>query len=129
MMGRSLFPLVHDAAARAAWANEVFIQISESETARALRTPEWTYVALADQPHARQYPGSLRYRDYQLYDNRADPDQLFNLCGRVDPPGIVHYIGDRSTRQITARLRQRLIQRMVEAGEPRPKIDLWEYYP
>ncbi len=129
MMGHSLLPLVHDAAARAAWSNEVFVQISESETARALRTPEWTYVALADQPHATQYPGSLRYRDYQLYDNRADPAQLFNLCGRVDPPGIVHYVGDRSMRQITAHLRQRLIQRMVEAGEPRPKIDLWEYYP
>ena len=129
MMGRSLLPLVHDAAARAAWPNEVFVQISESQTARALRTPEWTYVALADQPHATQYPGSLHYRDYQLYDNRADPAQLFNLCGRVDPPGIVHYAGDRSMRQITAHLRQRLIQRMVEAGEPRPKIDLWEYYP
>lgn len=63
------------------------------------------------------------------YDNRADPAQLFNLCGRVDPPGIVHYVGDRSMRQITAHLRYRLIQRMVEAGERRPKIDLWEYYP
>ncbi len=126
MMGHSLLPLVHDPAARAAWPEEVFVQISESETGRALRTPEWTYVALAPGVNSAH---SMRYQDYQLYNNRADPAQLFNMCGRVDPPGIVHYIGDRSMRQITAHLRQRLIQRMVEAGEPRPKIDAWNYYP
>ncbi len=126
VQGQSFIPLLTDAGAREAWQNEVFIQISESETARALRTPEWTYVALA--PRARG-ASSLHYRDYQLYNNRADPAQLVNLAGRTDPPGLVHYVGDRSMREITGHLRSRLIERMVQAGEVRPKIDYWPYYP
>ncbi|NNM84348.1 MAG: sulfatase-like hydrolase/transferase [Phycisphaerales bacterium] len=127
MMGHSLLPLMNDAEARAKWPNEIFVQVSEAETARALRTPEWTYVALA--PGVSGVPVSLRYQDYQLYNNRADPAQIINLCGRDDPPHLVHYVGDRSIRQITDHLRERLIQRMVEAGEQRPAIKRWAYYP
>lgn len=126
VQGQSFLPLLTDAAARRSWRNEVFVQISESETARALRTPEWTYVALA--PSARG-PSSTHYRDYQLYNNRADPAQLVNLAGRTDPPNLVHYVGERSMKEITDHLRARLIERMVEAGEDRPRIDYWPYYP
>lgn len=129
MQGRSFIPLLHDAEARKNWRNEVFIQISESETGRALRTPEWTYVALAPKSNPLQDSFSMYYQDYQLYNNMADPAQLYNLAGRVDPPSLIHYIGDNSMRKVTANLRERLISRMVEAGEKRPKIDLWPYYP
>ncbi len=131
MQGQSLLPLVHDPGARAVWRNEVFIQISESETGRALRTPEWTYCAICDDVASLQHPSSRHYRDYQLYDNRADPAQVFNLCGRQDYPRItdIHYIGDRSLPQITRELRERLVTRIVEAGEERPDIANWPFYP
>ena len=135
MQGRSFIPLLHDETARAQWRNEVLIQISESEIARALRTPEWTYVALAPQANPLKDPGSKRYQDYQLYNNRADPHQLVNMIGRLDARWpddkiLLNYVGhQRSMREITAHLRERLIERMVEAGEDRPEIELWRYYP
>ena len=133
MQGRSFIPLLHDEKAREEWSNEVFIQISESETARALRTTEWTYVALAPEANPVGDSGSLHYRDYQLYNNRADPSQLLNLAGRLDTrwpsKTPLHYIGERSMPEITAHLRERLIERMVQAGEARPQIESWPYYP
>lgn len=129
MQGKNFLPLIGDPAARAAWRNEIFIQISESETARAIRTPEWTYVALAPDANTGTDAGSMNYRDYQLYNNFADPAQIINLAGRADPPRLVHYVGNRSIRQITDELRERLLARMEEAGEPRPQISRWKYYP
>jgi arylsulfatase A-like enzyme len=129
MQGTNFLPLLTDPAARAAWRNEVFVQISESETARTIRTPEWTYVALAPNASTATDSSSATYRDYQLYNNFADPAQIINLAGRSDPPGLVHFAGNRSMRQITDGLRERLIARMVEAGEQRPEITRWEYYP
>jgi arylsulfatase A-like enzyme len=129
MQGRNFLPLIHDPDARAAWRNEIFIQLSEAETSRALRTPEWTYVALAPDADPRRDSGSLKYQDYRLYNNFADPAQIINLCGRNDPPKLVHYVGDRSLRQITDELRERLLVRMVDAGEPRPQIARWNFYP
>jgi arylsulfatase A-like enzyme len=129
MKGRDFIPLIGDGGARAAWRNEVFVQISQSETARAIRTPEWTYVALAPDASVARDSGSMHYRDYQLYNNAADPAQVINLAGRADDPSLVHYAGGRSIRQVTDQLRERLIARMVEAGEQRPQIDRWPYYP
>jgi arylsulfatase A-like enzyme len=129
MQGENFFPLINDAKARDAWRNEVFIQISQSETARAIRTPEWTYVALAPDANHHTDSGSLNYRDYQLYNNFADPAQIINLAGRDDIPGLIHYAGERSMRDITDGLRERLLARMVEAGEPKPQITRWEFYP
>jgi hypothetical protein len=129
MQGRNFLPLINAAGARASWRNEIFIQISESETARAIRTPEWTYVALAPDANQGTDSGSMAYRDYQLYNNFADAAQIVNLAGRADPPALVHYAGNRSIRKITDELRERLLARMEEAGEPRPQIARWEYYP
>jgi arylsulfatase A-like enzyme len=129
MQGRSFIPALRNPAARAAWRNEVFVQISKSETARALRTPDWTYVALAPDADLHRDPGSARYQDYQLYDNTGDPAQLINLAGRDDDSSLVHYAGDRSIREITDDLRKRLIARMVEAGEAEPQIARWRFYP
>ncbi len=129
MQGQSFLPLMHDVKARQSWRNEVFVQVSDSETARALRTPEWTYVALAPSARPNHDAGSMHYQDYQLYDNRGDPAQIINLAGRSDLPSLVHNVGDRSITEITKHLRDRLIARMVEAGEPRPQISPWVYYP
>lgn len=129
MQGRSFLPLLNDSETRAAWRNEIFIQTSESEIARALRTPEWTYVALAPDADSRSSGESMNYRDYQLYNNTTDPAQIVNLAGRADPPRLLHYGGGRSMRQITDDLRERLLARMEEAGEPRPDIARWNFYP
>jgi arylsulfatase A-like enzyme len=128
MQGRSFLPVLNDPDARASWRNEVFIQTSESEIARALRTPEWTYVALAPDGDSRTTGGNMNYRDYQLYNNTNDPAQIINLAGRDDPPRLLHY-GGRSMREITEDLRERLLARMVEAGEDKPEISRWDFYP
>ena len=95
----------------------------------AIRTPEWTYAALAPDANVRTDSGSMGYRDYQLYNNFADPAQLVNLAGRSDPPALVQFTGERSMREITNQLRDRLLARMEEAGETRPQIARWSYYP
>ena len=58
--------------------NEIFVQMSEFITARALRTPDFTYVVAA--PRETKYvpkPNAPRYHAFQLYDNRADPHHGF----------------------------------------------------
>jgi arylsulfatase A-like enzyme len=130
VQGRSFLPLVNDPAAREQWRNEVFVQVSEAEVARALRTDEWTYVALAPQAHPGKESASLQYQDYQLYNNRSDPAQKINLIGRIDnTSGETHYAGTRTLEQVTTDLRQRLIARMVGAGEAKPEIAQWLFYP
>jgi arylsulfatase A-like enzyme len=97
------------------WRDEVFIQISESMTGRALRTPQWTYVvAEAD---GKSHPSASTYVEYQFYDLFADPHQLVNLAGR------------RETRDIGAHLRERLLRRMKEAGEESAEIVAAPLYP
>jgi arylsulfatase A-like enzyme len=114
--GHSLVPLVSDHHAREQWKNEAFIQISESMVARALRTDRWTYCVVDPKGEPNQDSGSTHYQEYQLYDLAADPHQLFNLAGR------------RAYRDAAAQLRERLIARMVEAGEASPHIEPARYY-
>jgi arylsulfatase A-like enzyme len=128
--GRSAMPLVNQSAERANWRNEAFIQISESMIARALRTPQFTYcVADRTASGTGANAGSAQYDEYQMYDLFADPHQLLNLAGRQDVPALVHPDGDRSVKDISADLRQRLIARIVEAGEAAPQITPARLYP
>jgi len=128
--GHSFLPLINDRSeAREKWRNEVFIQISETMVARALRTDEWTYCVVAPNGNGGRDPGSTHYQEYQMYNLAADPHQLLNLAGRHDPPQLVHFDGDRSLPEVAASLRERLVARMVEAGETRPQIDPARFYP
>lgn len=128
--GHSAMPLVNLSEGRESWRNEAFIQISESMLGRALRTPQWTY-CVADRSVNGGAAGaaSARYDEYQMYDLFADPHQLVNLAGRQDVATIVHPDGDASLPQIAGRLRERLIARMVEAGETAPEITPSRLYP
>lgn len=47
MQGQNFIPLINDPKVCVEWRNEMFIQVGQSETTRALRTPDWAYVALA----------------------------------------------------------------------------------
>ena len=102
MQGRSLLPLIDRQIE--GWRNEVFVQISESMVARALRTERWTYCAVAPDKQGNREAGSDLYMETFLYDNFADPAQLTNLVGR------------NGYREVSAELRDRLAARIVEAG-------------
>ncbi|MGH9327450.1 MAG: sulfatase-like hydrolase/transferase [Terriglobia bacterium] len=129
MRGRSAMPLLHSSAARQSWRQEAFIQVSESQVGRAIRTPEWTYYVIDPNGLGDRDAGSMHYEEYQMYNLSADPHQLLNLAGRHDNPKLVHYNGDQPLPEVASYLRQRLIARMVEAGEAAPRIDQKRYYP
>lgn len=118
MMGHTAMPLVRKGPSREQWNEEAFIQISSSMTARALRTPRWTYCAIdPDAPPHADRPYGRGYRDYQLYDNYADPYQLTNLAGRFDH------------KMVLDELRDRLKLRMKDIGEPDVSFGPARFYP
>ncbi len=104
MPGASLMPLVERRAPD--WHNEIYIEMSESTTGRALRTPQYTYSAAVP---GREATGD-RYMEYQLYDNFADPFQHVNLVGRAD------------RKHVSDPLRARLLDRIAAAGQAKPAI-------
>jgi arylsulfatase A-like enzyme len=112
MQGRSLLPLLHGSDPD--WPQEVLIQISESEVGRALRTDRWKYAATAQDADPWNDPRADRYQDAYLYDLHSDPDELTNL------------VADPAYDDVRAELRQRLVQRIVKSGEPRPVITAGE---
>lgn len=109
MQGRSILPLLQNHGTD--WRDEVFIQISESQVGRAIRTRRWKYGVTAPDANGWREPSAARYVEGYLYDLQTDPYELENL---------VEY---RSHRPVADHLRQRLIARMVEAGEEAPIID------
>jgi arylsulfatase A-like enzyme len=126
MQGRSFLPLLDRKVKD--WRNEVYVQMSEAGTGRALRTPEWTYGVMAPGSSRSPSAGSDHYQEEYLYNLRADPHQLLNLAGRRDTPGLVHGFS-APPQQAAAELRERLLARMVEAGEPKAQITEREFYP
>ena len=109
MQGRSIMPLIRHEPVD--WPGEVFIQISESQVGRAIRTQRWKYNVVAKDKDGWQHASSDRYTEDCLYDLYADPYELANLIGFSSHRGVVQV------------LRQRLIRRMLEAGEEEPMIE------
>ena len=109
MDGRSILPLLRGE--RKGWPEEVFVQISEAQVGRAVRTRRWKYCVDAPDKKGGLDPGSDRYVEQYLYDLQADPYELTNL------------IGLESHQEVSAVLRQRLLRRMQEAGEPLAEIE------
>lgn len=108
--GRSLRPLASGGVPD--WRQEVFVQISESQVGRALRTPRWKYSVRAVADGGRDSAADVYYEDF-LYDLQADPDEQANLAA---DPGLA---------DVRAQLAVRLKRRMVEAGEAEPEILEW----
>ena len=115
--GKSVLPMLSDAKAREEWHNAELIQISESMTARAIRTPEWVYCAVDREPKSPPRPGSAVYEEYQMYDQGADPYELTNLAGR------------KEYRAKADELAAQLKKMIVAAGEPEPQIKPATLYP
>lgn len=110
MQGRSIMPLIRHAS-DVKWPEEIFVQISEAEVGRAIRTHRWKYHVRAEDADPRADADSDTYREHSLYDLKVDPYELNNL------------IGFSSHRALSNRLKERLVRRMVEAGEAPPRID------
>ncbi len=108
MQGASIMPIIRRE--QIDWPEEVFIQISESQVGRAIRTKRWKYSVVAPDLSGWEESSSDSYTEQFLYDLKADPYELTNL------------IGMDSFREITHTLRERLISRMVAAGEKAPNI-------
>ncbi|MQA01989.1 MAG: sulfatase-like hydrolase/transferase [Streptosporangiales bacterium] len=109
MHGRSFLPLLRDPASD--WQDDVFVQVSESEVGRAIRTSRWKYYVVAPDADPWHDPGAQRYVEAELYDLHHDPYELDNLAGAP------------SHRTVADELRERLLRRMVAAGEERPVIE------
>lgn len=88
---------------------EVFLQISETQVGRAIRTPRYTYAvrSLAD---GWFDSAADTYYEHLLFDNEQDPAQRNNLA--LDP----------QYAPLRAQLAARLVARMKEAGEKEPQI-------
>ena len=108
MHGRALQPLV--AGTADAWADEVFVQISESQVGRALRTARWKYSVSAPDRDGGRDAGSEVYVEEYLYDLAGDPHERNNLVGSPDHAAV------------RATLAERLKERMAEAGERVPVV-------
>ena len=97
------------------WPQEAFLQISESQVGRAIRTKRWTYSVSAPGLDGWKVPSSDHYVEEYLYDNAADPHQLNNL------------VREPSLDDVRAGLAATLRRRMVEAGEREPVIETARY--
>jgi arylsulfatase A-like enzyme len=109
MQGRSFMPLVRKQPV--AWPDDLFIQISETQVGRAIRTKRWKYCITAPGLDGNKHPGSTHYVEASLFDLLADPYELNNLAGQS------------AFNEASRVLRERLIARMVEAGEAAPTIE------
>ena len=96
---------------RDGWPEEVFVQISERQVGRAIRTERWKYSVSAPDRDAFQDPASERYAEEFLYDLVADPYELANLAG---VPAL---------RRVAAELRERLLHRIREVEGAEVTID------
>ncbi len=108
MQGRAIEPLIRGE--NEGWPAEVFVQISEAQVGRCIRTERWKYSVAAPDKNPVQDPGSDRYVEEFLYDLQSDPYELCNL------------INSKAHAELCGRMRQRLVDRMVAAGETAPEI-------
>ena len=108
MRGKQLQELIENPNSH--WNDEIFIQISESQVGRALRTNKWKFAMNAPKKSGFWYAFSERYVGQYLYDLENDPHERTNLIN------LPKY------NNIKSKLAERLVEKMVEIGEPRPDI-------
>jgi arylsulfatase A-like enzyme len=92
------------------WPQEVFLQISESQVGRAIRTKRWKYSVRALDKNGWKDSSSDTYVEDYLYDLENDYNEKNNLA--TDPEYI----------NVRRELAEVLKKRMVEAGEKVPVI-------
>ncbi|MCG3179164.1 MAG: Arylsulfatase [Phycisphaerae bacterium] len=110
MKGRSILPLLGGRDVPD-WPTDVFAQISESQVGRCVRTQRWKYGVDAPGADTRNDAGAERYVEQYLYDLASDPHELRNL------------VDLKSHRVVCDVMRERLLRRLADAGEPPATID------
>lgn len=108
MSGRSVLPLISDPATQ--WPQEIFVQISESQIGRAVRTQRWKYAVMAPAGDPVSESASDHYVESELYDLYSDPYELENLVGLP------------SHRSVADRMKIRLHRRIEEIESTTPAI-------
>lgn len=108
MQGRSILPLIRRE--KVQWPQEVFVQISESQVGRAIRTKRWKYGVADLEKDGNLDSSSETYVEQFLYDLVSDPYELSNLIEYDSHQGVCEA------------MKARLIHRMVEIGEKQPII-------
>jgi arylsulfatase A-like enzyme len=113
MVGRSILPLLGGRKPPEPWPDDVFVQISESEVGRAVRTRRWKYSVTAPGIDGWSGPAADRYVESHLYDLEADPHELRNL------------VASKASAHVAARdeLRGRLLRRIEQIEGTRVAID------
>ena len=92
------------------WPEEVFVQISEAQVGRAIRTKKWKYSVYAPDKSGGRDPGSDVYVEEYLYDLEKDPLERTNL------------VSDPAFADVRKDLAAILKRRMVAVGEKEPVI-------
>ncbi len=108
MKGRPLQELVDGTAKD--WPGEVFLQISEEQVGRAIRTKKWKYSVRAYDKDGWRDSHSDTYTEEFLYDLEKDPHERHNL------------VSDPQYEDVRRKLAEILKRRMKEAGEEVPEI-------
>ncbi len=109
MSGRSVLPLI--TRSNQSWQKEVFVQISESQVGRAIRTKKWKYSVSDPTKNGIDHSKSDHYIEEFLYDLELDPYELTNL------------IGYKSHQEVTRFLRERLLSKIEEVENEIPYIE------
>lgn len=94
------------------WPEEVFLQISEAQVARAIRTKKWKYSVCAHDRDGWNDIDSNVYTEDYLYNLEKDPHERNNL------------VADPEFCEIRKQLSSTLKKRMVKAGEKEPEIKI-----
>ncbi len=92
------------------WQKEVFLQISESQVGRCIRTDKYKYSVRAYDKNSCLDARAGEYKEEYLYDLEKDPHELHNLVSHPDYEAV------------RTELREQLIRKMVSVGEEAPVI-------
>lgn len=103
--GRSILPMLSGEAER----DCVFMQISESQCGRAVRTNTYKYSVRAIGSGFTKYKSKVYFEDY-LYDLKKDPCETINL------------VRDKGYHTVRTEMRNLLLREMEGAGEDPPVI-------
>jgi arylsulfatase A-like enzyme len=104
MEGRSIL------GGREDWPDDVFIQISESQVGRAVRTKRWKYGVTAPDRDGWNHRDAPAYTEQYLYDLEYDPHEQTNL------------IGFRSHREVCRSMQKRLLRYLLKVEGQSPAI-------
>jgi arylsulfatase A-like enzyme len=80
------------------WPEDIFVQISEAQVGRAVRTQRWKYSVVAPDADAIQDSDAKQYHEEYLYDLCSDPYELENL------------ITEPAHRPVADRMQRRLLE-------------------